>query len=821
MSVVGIDFGNLQTCIAVARNRGIDVIVNEVSNRFTPSLVGFGAKQRYLGEAAKTQELSNLKNTVGCLKRLVGRPITDPTLAHEQQFLNVKLVKATNNECGIEIDYLGKPTVFSATQLTAMYLGRIRDTTADAVGIPVSDCVISIPGWFSEAQKRAMIDAAEIAGLNPLRVMNDGTSAALAYGITKTDLPPPETPRHVVFVDIGHSNSSVTVAAFYKGGLTVKGAAYDAFFGGRDFDKLLVDSCCDEFKSKYNLDIASHPKALFRLYAAVEKAKKVLSANQQAPLNIEAIMNDRDVSTVLQRSEFESMIAPMLDRIVPLIERAITDAGLTKDQINFIETVGGTTRIPIVRETINKYFGKDIMTFTLNQDEAVARGCALQCAMISPVFKVREFAINDITPWPIKLTWTPSPNVMDEGDNSIQVFPKHAPVPCTKILTFYRRDTSFDIEAHYDETLPPATQQSWLGRYTVKKIPIEPDAKDPATVKVKVKLNLNGLLSLESASLVKEEMVPIPEKEEKADSKMSTPPSESAEANGAPAPEGAQPMETDESKEEEKPETPTEEKKPKFKKVIKKTDLSVVQGIVCMDKSELGKLRETENSMHATDKLVFDTEVAKNALEEYVYDIRSKIEDSHGPYMEESIKPKFFEMLTQAEDWLYSDEGEDATKSVYVAKLDELKKIGGPVAERYLESQERPRAERMFRETVGNLLTTVSSNDPKYSHIPTVELQSIAQKATEKQQWLENTIEKQNNLPKYAPLVITVSQINKEREDLERFSNGILSKPKPAPPKEEKKEEKKEDKMETDKKDAKTEEHEEIVKKDSDTMEVD
>jgi len=783
MSVVGIDFGNLQSCIAVARNRGIDVIVNEVSNRFTPSLVGFGAKQRYLGEGAKTQEISNLKNTVGSLKRLIGRPFSDPTLQYEQQFLNVKIVEASKTECGIEVDYLGKPTVFTATQLVAMYLGKIRDITSEAISGPVTDCVISVPGWFAESQRRAMLEAAEIAGLNPLRIMNDGTSSALAYGITKTDLPAPESPRYVVFVDVGHSNSSVTVASFYKGGLHIVGSAYDSCFGGREFDKLLVDTCVTEFKETYKMDIASNGKAMFRLYAGVEKAKKVLSANQQAPLNIEAIMNDRDVSTMLQRSEFESMIAPLLAKLQPLIEKALASANLTKDQIDFVETIGGTTRIPIVKETIQNFFsGKTQMTSTLNQDEAVARGCALQCAIISPVFKVRDFAVNDICSYPIKLTWTPSPNATEqESGNSVVVFPRNASVPSTKILTFYRRDTSFDLEVHYDE-LPPVVQQSWIGRYTVKKIPAKPDDAEPVTVKVKARMNLNGLVSIESASYVTVEYVPVPE-----EPKPATPAADNATTPAAdPKTPNGDAMETEETKDsEENKESTTEEKKPKMKKNVKLHDLSLVGGVMGLDKADILKLRETELSLHATDKLVFDTEVAKNTLEEYIYDIRGKLEDSYRDYMVQDEREVFMKKLNDSEDWLYSDEGEDATKSVYVSKLNELKASGDPIVQRYRESEDRPVAEKRIRELIGNLITVASSNDPNYSHIPMQEMQSIAQKATEDLQWLENKLDKLRQLPKHAPVPISVDEINKKYDELNKFSQTILSKPKPVEKKEE------------------------------------
>ncbi|KMU86176.1 heat shock protein Hsp88 [Coccidioides immitis H538.4] len=211
MSVVGIDIGSMSTKIGVARNKGIDIITNEVSNRSTPSLVAFGPKNRFLGEAAKTQEISNLKNTVASLKLLTGRSFKDPDVQLEQEYNSAKLIDV-NGEAGVEVSYLGKKEQFTATQLVAMYLGKIKITASAELRQPVSDVVLSVPPWFTDSQRRGMLDAAQIAGLNCLRLINDTTAIALGYGITKLDLPAPEEkPRRVDFVDIDHCNYSCAI----------------------------------------------------------------------------------------------------------------------------------------------------------------------------------------------------------------------------------------------------------------------------------------------------------------------------------------------------------------------------------------------------------------------------------------------------------------------------------------------------------------------------------------------------------------------------------------------------------------------------------
>ena len=295
-----------------------------------------------------------------------------------------------------------------------MYLGKLRDIATNELKQGVSAVVIAVPGWYSEIQRRAMMDAAQIAGLNVLRLINDSTAVALGYGITKSDLPEAETPRHVCFVDVGHSNMTVAIVAFSKGQLTVKSTAFDRNLGGRDIDYALVRHFAEEFKGKYKIDVLSNQKATFRLAAGCEKLKKVLSANAESALNVESIMNDVDASSKLSREQLEQLIAHVLDRVVAPIETALKESGLTVDQIDAVELVGGSTRIPAIRQRIQSVFPGKTLSLTLNQDEAVARGATFACASLSPVFRVRDFSIHDINYYPIKVQWERTP---DDDDN--------------------------------------------------------------------------------------------------------------------------------------------------------------------------------------------------------------------------------------------------------------------------------------------------------------------------------------------------------------------------------------------------------------------
>ncbi|KAF9347249.1 adenyl-nucleotide exchange factor sse1 [Mortierella sp. AD094] len=738
MSVVGIDFGNLQSVIAVARNRGIDVICNEVSNRFTPSLVSFGPKQRYLGETAKTQEISNFKNTISSLKRIVGRTFADREVQEvEKQYLTAPLVDI-NGQLGVKVNYQGQETTFTTTQVFAMYLTKLKEIAANETKLPVSDCVIAIPAWFTDVQRRAVLDASEIAGLNVLRLINDSTAVALGYGITKTDLPE-EKPRNICFVDVGHSTYTVSVVSFIKGQLTVKSRAFDRHFGGRDFDRMLVDHFAAQFKTKYGIDVKSNGKALIRLMAGCEKLKKVLSANAEAPLNIESIMEDRDVSSMMKRAEFEELAKDLISRVEAPLKKALEDAALTIEDIDAVEVVGGSTRIPALKERIQAYFGKDLSS-TLNQDEAIARGAALQCAILSPSFKVRDFTVQDITNYPIKMTWQPTP---EEDETELVVFNKNNSIPSTKVLTFYRSEP-FDLEAQYAEPEEiPAGINPWVGRFSVKKV--EPVNGEPACVKVKARLNIHGVLTVESAYVVEEVI-----KEELIE-----------DANT-----------------EENPDAPLTRK---VKKLVKKGDLPVVSATSSLDRSIVNELKEKEMEMIASDKLVVDTEMVKNTLEEYIYDTRSKVSGgAYKDYINPADKEKFVQDLNDAENWLY-EEGDEATKSVYSAKLAELQVVGGPVIQRYRESEARPVAARELRESINQLMSQATSTEDKYSHIPEAEKNSIVEKCSKAQTWIENKEERQSMLKKYEVPAFTSAEVRKHRDDIVYFATPILNKPKPKP----------------------------------------
>lgn len=643
----GIDFGNHSSIIGAARNRGIDVVTNEVSNRSTPSLVSFGQKSRFLGEQAKSAEISNLKNTVGSLKRLLGRTSDDPAVEEERIYNSAQIVDV-DGQAGVKVRFQGEEATFNNTQLAAMYLNKLRQTVAnDCKGAEVSDVVLAVPVWYSEVQRRAAQDAAIVAGSNPVRIVNDVTAAAVGYGAFKNaDLPEDQT-RKVAIVDVGHSSLTVLIAAFKKGEMKVLGSAYDREFGGRVLDMAIAKHFAEEFKGKYKIDVTTNPKAFARIMAGSEKLKKILSANNFAPFSVESVMEDIDVSSSLERAALEEFIQPYLDNIPKTCEKALAEAGLKAEDLDFVEIIGGTSRVPAVKEKLSAAFGKQLST-TMNQDEAVASGAAFICAVHSPTVRVRPFKFEDMNHFSVTYSWEP---VEGEDVSEMEVFPAGGSFPNTKVITLFR-SSDFSLEARYTnpESLPVGVNP-WIAKWTIKGV--KPTSSgEPVAVKCRLRQDPSGLYTIESAYTAEEQVFEEPEEGE--------------------VPEGEEP------------------KMKQVKKWVKKDELTIDNVTLGLDDKQRSNLLEKEAQMTADDKLVADTEDRKNALEEYIYEIRGKIDEEYKDFASDEEKQRIREKSEAAEEWLY-DDGEDATKAQYIAKYEELAALGNLVKGRYLQKLEEER----------------------------------------------------------------------------------------------------------------------------------
>ncbi|KAJ8452037.1 hypothetical protein Cgig2_016618 [Carnegiea gigantea] len=782
MSVVGFDFGNESCVVAVARQRGIDVVLNDESKRETPAIVCFGDKQRFIGTAGSASAMMNPKNTISQIKRLIGRPFSDPELQRDIKSLPFTVIEGPDGFPLIHVRYLGENKTFTPTQVLGMLFSNLKGIAEKNLNAAVVDCCIGIPVYFTDQQRRAVMDAATIAGLHPLRLIHETTATALAYGIYKTDLPEND-PINVAFVDIGHASMQVCVAAFKKAQLKILAHAFDRNLGGRDFDEALFQHFAAKFKEEYKIDVFQNARACLRLRAACEKLKKVLSANPEAPLNIECLMDEKDVRGFIKREEFEQLSIPILERVKKPLEKALAEAGLAVENIHAVELVGSASRVPAVLKILTEFFGKEPRR-TMNASECVAKGCALQCAILSPTFKV-----NESFPFAISMSWkghTPEgENGAAEGHQSTVVVPRGSPIPCLKAVTILRSGT-LTVDLQYadvsDLQTPPKISTNTIG-------PLQSAKGDRAKLKIKVRLNLHGIVFIDSAALLEEEEVEVPvvkeaskesNKTETDDAPNEPTPAESdvkmqdttGTENGVP--ESGENVAADAA---EKPvQMDTDAKADAPKKKVKKTDVNVLEVVYgALSQVDVQKAVEKEFEMALQDRVMEETKDRKNAVEAY-------LNDKYCDFVTPTEKDEFITILQQVEDWLYED-GEDETKSVYVAKLQELKMLGDPIEERHKEHVERGPTIDQLSYCVNSYRDAAMSKDPKFDHIDISEKEKVLNTCVEAEAWLRDKKQQQDALPKHATPVLRSADVRKKAEEVDRLCRPIMMKPKPAPPK--------------------------------------
>lgn len=768
MFVIGIDFGNESSYIAVPRAGGIETISNDFSLRATPSCVAFSNRNRIIGVAAKNQLITNLRNTIFGFKRLLGKMFDDPSVEHELRYLPYQIIRRKDGTIGVKVHYLDEDHVFSIQQLTAMFFTKLKETAEAALKCEVNQCVISVPSFFDNAERQALLDAASIAGLKVLRIFNETAATALTYGIYKQDLPnPEETPRNVIFVDCGHTSLQVSACAFNRGKLKILASAADAQLGGRDIDIILAEHFSQEFQSKYDIDPTKNSRAFLRLLGEVEKLKKQMSANStKLPLNIECFMNDKDVHSDMKRTDMEKLCAPLFERVEATLQRCLEESKLKKEEIHSIEIVGGSSRVPAIKSLIENVFGKQPST-TLNQDEAVARGCALQCAMLCPAILVRDFSITDIQNYPIKIVWDPASN----EDGQIEVFPKNHPIPFSKILTFYRREP-FVLNAVY------AHNNKYIGKFTVSDV--KPDAEGQSQkVKVKARININGIFSVVNATLSEKQEV------DEAEPMEVSPPQADENQTQPETPQNASTPEND--AEANKNDSKNDKKERKKRAGVKTVDLPVkIELVGAFTNTELNNLIENECKMVSADRQERDRIDARNALEEYVYELRGKLSSAEelAAFVPEKEREKLCKQLDEIEEWLY-EEGEDCQRQVYSDKLKYLKENGEPIKKRKIEYEMQP---TLFEEFSSILQLTqkavdqYNAGDEKYSHLEKSEIERLQESTNYAWQWVEETRNKLNASSKYQNPPVSTEQIKTEKNNFEQTVNKILSKPKPQPP---------------------------------------
>ena len=475
---IGIDLGTTNSCVAVMEGGEPKVIINAEGSRITPSVVAFTDKgERLVGQLAKRQAITNPENTIFAVKRLIGRKYDDPEVQKAKKILPYQIIKAPNGDAWVRVQ--GKD--YSPQQISAFILQKMKQTAEEYLGHPVTDAVITVPAYFNDAQRQATKDAGRIAGLNVLRIINEPTAAALAYGLDK------KKNEKIAVFDLGGGTFDISILEIGDGVFEVKATNGDTYLGGEDFDQALINYIADEFKREHGIDLRQDRMALQRLKEAAEKAKHELSTVTETEINLPFITADASGPKHLQmkitRAKFESLVEPLLQRLEEPCYKALEDAKLTPNDIDEVILVGGMTRMPAVQERVKKIFGKEPHK-GLNPDEVVALGAAIQAGVLKG--EVKDVLLLDVTPLSL--------GIETLGGVFTKIIERNTTIPVRKsqiFTTAQDNQTSVTIHVLQGEREMAADNKS-LARFELVGIP--PAPRGVPQIEVTFDIDANGIL---------------------------------------------------------------------------------------------------------------------------------------------------------------------------------------------------------------------------------------------------------------------------------------------------------------------------------------
>ncbi len=481
--VIGIDLGTTNSCVAIMDGSQPRVIENSEGARTTPSIVGFTDSERLVGQAAKRQAVTNASNTIFAVKRLIGRRFDDPVILKDQKNMPYKIVNGGNGDAWVE----ARSEKYSPSQVSAFILQKMKETAESYLGETVTQAVITVPAYFNDAQRQATKDAGKIAGLEVLRIINEPTAAALAYGLDKKET------KTIAVYDLGGGTFDITILEIDDGLFEVKSTNGDTFLGGEDFDMRIVNYLADEFKKEHGVDLSNDKMALQRLKEAAEKAKIELSSSSQTEINQPFISMDRNTGQPLHmvmkltRAKLENLVEDLIKKSIKPCQAALKDAGVSKEDIDEVVLVGGMTRMPRVVEEVTKFFGKEPHK-GVNPDEVVALGAAIQAGVLQG--DVKDVVLLDVTPLSL--------GIETLGGVFTRLIDRNTTIPTKKSQVFSTAEdnqNAVTIRCFQGER-EMAADNKMLGQFNLEQIP--PAPRGVPQIEVTFDIDANGIVSVKA-----------------------------------------------------------------------------------------------------------------------------------------------------------------------------------------------------------------------------------------------------------------------------------------------------------------------------------